>query len=360
MSTILVTGGAGFIGSHTCKALRQAGFMPITYDNLARGNAEAVKWGPLETGDIADGGRLREVLARYQPEAVVHFAALAYVGESFRNPAVYYRTNVGGTAVLLDAMCEHGLGKIVFSSSCAIYGTPQSVPIAEEAPSGPINPYGATKLACERMLGECAAAFPLRFMALRYFNAAGADPDGEVGECHMPETHAIPLLLDAAAGASKGFTIFGDDYPTADGTCVRDYIHVSDLAGAHVAALRALIDGADSTALNLGTGRGWSVRELVAQVGEVTGCAIPVQIGVRRPGDPPVLIADAARARRQLGWRPLHTDLATLVMHAWQWRQSGAKTWKRMKSGPRLTMTSTGTLDDSDGFGGELQSGQNR
>ena len=332
MPTILVTGGAGFIGSHTCKALRQAGFTPITYDNLARGNAEAVKWGPLEAGDIIDSRRLCEVLARYRPEAVVHFAALAYVGESNRNPGAYYHTNVGGTGALLDAMREAGVGKIVFSSSCAIYGMPQSVPIAEEARCAPINPYGATKLACEQMLRECAAAFPLRFMALRYFNAAGADPDGEIGECHVPETHAIPLLLDAAAGARKRFTIFGDNYPTADGTCVRDYIHVGDLADAHVVALGALLAGADSAALNLGTGRGWSVRELVAQVGDITGCAVPVEVGARRPGDPPALIADAARAGQQLGWRPRHSDLATLVMHAWQWRQGGAKTWKRMQA----------------------------
>jgi len=332
MSSILVTGGAGYIGSHACKALHRAGFTPITYDDLSRGNAEAVKWGPLELGDIADGGRLREVLARHRPQAVMHFAALAYVEESNRDPAAYYRTNVGGTAALLGVMREQGVGKIVFSSSCVIYGTPQSVPIAEAAPCAPINPYGATKLACERMLGECAAAFPLRFMALRYFNAAGADPDGEIGECHAPETHAIPLLLDAAAGASKRFTIFGDDYPTADGTCVRDYIHVADLADAHVTALRALIGGADSAALNLGTGRGWSVRELIAQVGEITGRAIPAQVGARRPGDPPALIADAARAHRQLGWQPRHPDLATLVMRAWVWRQGRARNWTRMQS----------------------------
>jgi UDP-arabinose 4-epimerase len=279
MTSIFVTGGAGYIGSHTCKALRGTGFNPITYDNLERGNPESVKWGALEVGELADGVHLRETLARHRPSAVIHFAALAYVGESNLNPTRYYQNNVGGTAVLLEAMRECGVDRIVFSSSCAIYGTPQLVPIPEETSFAPINPYGATKMICERMLKECAAAFPLSFMALRYFNVAGADPEGEIGECHVPETHAIPLVLEAAAGESEGFTIFGDDYPTGDGTCVRDYIHVTDLADAHVRAVRALLDGAESTAFNLGTGRGWSVRELVASVRDVTGLNIPVLVG---------------------------------------------------------------------------------
>jgi UDP-arabinose 4-epimerase len=331
MTSILVTGGAGYVGSHTCKALRRAGFDPVTYDNLARGNPEAVKWGALEIGELADGVHLHETLARYRPAAVVHFAALAYVGESNLNPSVYYRNNVGGTAALLGAMREAGVGRIVFSSSCAVYGAPAVVPIPEETPYAPINPYGATKMICERMLKECAAAFPLSFMALRYFNAAGADPEGDIGECHIPETHAIPLVLEAAAGESKTFTIFGDDYPTADGTCVRDYVHVTDLADAHVKAVGALLDGAESTALNLGTGRGWSVRELVDSVRDVTGRNISVLMGARRPGDPPVLIADASRARHQLGWWPKYPDLSSQVMHAWSWRQSTGKTWKRME-----------------------------
>jgi len=332
MTCILVTGGAGYIGSHTCKALRQAGFTPVTYDNLARGNAEAVKWGPLEIGDLNDGARLREVLARYRPVAVVHFAALAYVGESNENPAAYYRNNVGGTAALLEVMRDDAVRHIVFSSSCAIYGTPRTIPISEQCPEAPINPYGASKMVCERMLRECAAAFPLTFMALRYFNAAGADAEGEIGECHVPETHAIPLLLDAAAGATTGFTIFGDDYPTTDGTCVRDYIHVSDLAEAHVAALRALVDGAESAAFNLGTGRGWSVQELVDRTRRITNRDVTVHVGPRRSGDPPILVADAARARRLLGWRPRYPDLATQVAHAWAWRQGNGKTWKRMQA----------------------------
>jgi UDP-arabinose 4-epimerase len=336
MTSILVTGGAGYVGSHTCKALRRAGFDPITYDNLARGNPESVKWGALEIGELTDSLHLRETLARYRPAAVVHFAALAYVGESNLNPSVYYQNNVGGTAALLGAMREASIGRIVFSSSCAVYGAPAVLPIPEETPYAPINPYGATKMICERMLKECAAVFPLSFMALRYFNAAGADPDGDIGECHAPETHAIPLVLEAAAGENKTFTIFGDDYPTADGTCVRDYVHVTDLADAHVKAVGALLDGAESTALNLGTGRGWSVRELVDSVRDVTGRNISVLMGARRPGDPPVLIADASRARRQLGWWPKYPDLSSQVMHAWSWRQGTGKTWKRMEKRPGM------------------------
>lgn len=332
MISVLVTGGAGFIGSHTCKALRHAGFAPVTYDNLTRGNPEAVKWGPLEIGDLADRMRLREVVTRYRPAAVVHFAALAYVGESQENPAAYYANNVGGTAALLQIMQEAGLRHIVFSSTCAVYGTPAAVPIAEHCPEAPINPYGASKMVCERMLRESADAFPLTFMALRYFNAAGADPDGEIGECHVPETHAIPLILDAVAGTGDEFTIFGNDYPTADGTCIRDYVHVSDLADAHVAALRALLEGADSTAFNLGTGRGWSVRELVECARRITNREVTVRVGPRRAGDPPVLVADASRAQRQLGWRPRHSDLETMLSHAWVWRQGGGKSWKRMQT----------------------------
>lgn len=332
MVSILVTGGAGFIGSHTCKALRQAGFMPVTYDNLERGNGEAVKWGALETGDITDDARLREVIGRHRPAACVHFAALAYVGESNLEPAAYYRTNVGGTATLLVALRAHGVRHMVFSSSCVVYGEPKVVPITEDSPHAPINPYGATKMVCERMLREAASAYGMTFIALRYFNAAGADPDGEIGECHTPETHAIPLVLQAAAGAANAFTIFGDHYPTADGTCVRDYIHVTDLADAHVRAVRALLDGAESTALNLGTGRGWSVRELVDTARRITNRDIPVRVGPRRPGDPPVLVADASRARDKLGWQPRYGDLGTQVAHAWAWRQGAGKTWKRAQA----------------------------
>lgn len=332
MTAVLVTGGAGYIGSHACKALRRAGFDPVTYDSLSRGNLEAVKWGALERGDLADEVRLREVLTRYCVSAVLHFAAFAYVGESHRDPAAYYRNNVGGTAALLSAMGDCGVDKIVFSSSCAVYGTPATVPVSEAARCTPINPYGATKLICEQMLQECAAAFPLRFIALRYFNAAGADPDGEIGECHVPETHAMPLLLDAAAGGGAGFTIFGDDYPTADGTCVRDYVHVADLAEAHVAALRALLDGAESTAFNIGSGRGYSVKELVDSVRKATRRDFSVRVGPRRPGDPPMLVADAGLIRDRLGWRPRYDNLAGQVAHAWAWRQGAGRTWQRMQS----------------------------
>jgi UDP-arabinose 4-epimerase len=328
MTSILVTGGAGFIGSHTCKALRHAGFDPVCYDNLTRGNPESVKWGALETGDLADGARLRSVIAKYRPRVVVHFAALAYVGESNENPAAYYRNNVGGTAELLDAMRECGVNHIVFSSSCAVYGVPQTLPITEQSPAAPINPYGATKMICERLLRECAAVTPLSFIALRYFNAAGADPDGEIGECHVPETHAIPLLLEAAA-ERKAFTVFGDDFPTADGTCVRDYVHVSDLADAHVRAVRAVLEGAESGAFNLGTGRGWSLRQLVDAAGQIVNREIPMTIGPRRAGDPAMLVADANLARTRLDWRPRYPDLTTQIRHAWAWRQGAVKTWKR-------------------------------
>ncbi len=334
MTSILVTGGAGYIGSHTCKALRQAGCTPVVYDDLSRGNPEAVKWGELVTGALADGALLRATLARCRPAAVVHFAAYAYVGEATEQPELYWRNNVGGTAELVSAMRDCGVRHVVFSSSCAVYGVPGAIPIAEDNPHAPVNPYGASKAACERMLGDCAAAGTLTFMALRYFNAAGADPDGEIGECHVPETHAIPLMLDAAAGDIPAFTIFGDDYPTRDGTCIRDYIHVSDLADAHVRAVRDLIGGGASAALNIGTGRGWSVRELVDIVGEVTGRKIPVRVGPRRPGDPPALVSDPSRAQARLGWAPRYPEAARQIAHAWDWRQRGRHAFRRAAAVP--------------------------
>jgi UDP-arabinose 4-epimerase len=329
MTSILVTGGAGFIGSHTCKALHRAGFTPVSYDNLSRGNAEAIKWGELVVGDLTDRSLLRATLRRHRPVAVVHFAAFAYVGESAENPTLYYRNNVGGTAELLEAMYECRVRHIVFSSSCAVYGIPRIVPIPEDSPLDPINPYGRSKMICERMLQDCAAAFPLTWMALRYFNAAGSDPDGEIGECHVPETHAIPLLLDAAAGEGGAFTIFGNDYPTADGTCIRDYVHVCDLADAHVLALQALLQGGGSAAANIGTGRGWSVLDLVEIARKVTGCDIPTCVGARRPGDPPELVSAPALAHERLGWSPRHPDVAEQIAHAWAWRQSGRRAFKR-------------------------------
>jgi UDP-arabinose 4-epimerase len=321
MMPILVTGGAGFIGSHTCKALRCAGFLPITYDNLSRGNLEAVRWGELVVGDLLDRQLLRDTMRRHRPVAVVHFAALAYVGESTENPSLYYRNNVGGTNELLDAMRDCGVRHIVFSSSCAVYGAPALVPIVENSALDPVNPYGATKMACERMLRDCAAAFPMTWIALRYFNAAGADPDGEIGEIHVPETHVVPLVLDAAAGQGGVFTIFGSDYPTADGTCVRDYIHVTDLADAHVRAVQSLLHGGESEAVNVGTGRGWSVLEVIERARRVTGRLVPTCRGPRRPGDPPVLVSDPTRARERLGWSPRYPDLGQQISHAWAWRQ---------------------------------------
>jgi UDP-glucose-4-epimerase GalE len=331
MTAILVTGGAGYIGSHTCKALHAAGFTPVVYDDLSRGNPEAVKWGELVVGGLGDRALLRRTLERHRPAGVVHFAAYAYVGESTQNPALYYRNNVGGTAELLGAMHDCGIRHIVFSSSCAVYGVPNAVPIRETTPFNPINPYGTTKMVCELMLRDCAAAAGLTFLALRYFNAAGADPDGAIGECHVPETHAIPLILDAAAG-DAAFTIFGDDYPTPDGTCIRDYIHVADLADAHVRALRDLLQGGESAAINIGTGRGWSVRELVDITRTITGRDVPVRVGARRPGDPPALVSDPSLARARLGWAPRFADAAEQIAHAWAWRQGGRRGFKRARS----------------------------
>jgi UDP-arabinose 4-epimerase len=327
MSSILVTGGAGYIGSHTCKALRNAGFLPIAYDNLSCGNAEAVKWGELIVGDLADHVLLRETLLHHRPIAVIHFAAFALVRESVDHPALYYRNNVGGTIELLEAMRECGVRHIVFSSSCAVYGVPRSVPIAEASPLDPISPYGASKMMCERLLRDWNDAFALNWMALRYFNATGADPEGEIGECHVPETHAIPFILEAAR-EGKPFTIFGDDYPTSDRSCVRDYTHVSDLADAHVSKL---LEGTESVAVNIGTGRDSSVRELIDIAKQVTGRDIPVRIGQRRTGDPPTLVSDPGRARTLLGWSPRYPNLAQQISHAWAWYQDGLHSFRRFQ-----------------------------
>jgi len=319
MAAILVTGGAGYVGSHACKALAAAGHTPVVYDNLGRGHRELVKWGPLEVGDLADGARLDEVFARHRPGAVMHFAAFAYVGESVEDPARYWRNNVGGTLELVEAMRRADVRVLVFSSSCSTYGVPERTPIAEDAPQRPINPYGATKLAIERMLADYAAAYGLRSASLRYFNAAGCDPDGETGELHDPETHVIPRVLMAATGEIGHVEVFGTDYPTPDGTCLRDYVHVADLARGHVQALEYLARGGATTAVNLGTGRGFSVREVIAAAGEVTGRRIPVREAPRRPGDPPVLVADPARAQALLGFAPRYTELAPIVATAWRW-----------------------------------------
>jgi len=321
MKSILVTGGAGYIGSHVCRALAAAGYEPVAFDNLSRGHRWAVRWGPLVEGDILDRAALDEALRRFTPAAVMHFAAFAYVGESVAQPGMYYRNNVAGSLTLLEAMRDHAVGRMVFSSTCATYGVPQRLPIPEDHPQHPVNPYGASKLMVERMLGDFGAAHGLRSVALRYFNAAGAAPAAGIGESHEPETHLIPLALDAAAGIRPDVTVFGDQYPTRDGTCVRDYIHVDDLAQAHLLALQALEAGHASTAYNLGNGQGFTVREVIAAVEQVTGRAVAVRIGPARAGDPPELVGDAARIRAELGWRPQVAQLADIVASAWRWHQ---------------------------------------
>lgn len=321
MTNVVVTGGAGFIGSHTCKALAGRGIHPIAYDNLSSGSRAAVKWGPLEVGDILDRSRLKGVLEEYRPTAVIHFAAFAYVGESVFEPLKYYRNNVAGTVSVLEAMQEAGVQRIVFSSSCATYGIPPGPLIVEETPQNPINPYGWSKLMGEQILRDAKRAFDIEFVSLRYFNAAGADPDGEVGENHDPETHLIPLAIDAACGRTGPLRIFGDDYDTADGTCVRDYVHVSDIAHAHVLALEWLEQRKPSRAFNLGNGSGFSVREVLSITEEVVGRAVPHSIAPRRVGDPAILVADASLAKEALGWSPVFTDLPDIIRTAWRWRR---------------------------------------
>jgi len=320
--SVLVTGGAGYIGSHACKILARAGYRPVVFDNMSRGHREAVRWGPLVEGNLADRGRLTAALVEHRVSAVMHFAAYAYVGESVADPAIYYRNNLGGTLSLLDAMREAGVGKIVFSSTCATYGTPDSVPIRETAPQLPVNPYGETKLAIERALRWYGDAYGLRSVSLRYFNASGADPDGEIGELHEPETHLVPLVLQAALGQRAQIDIYGTDYPTPDGTAIRDYIHVQDLAEAHLGALEHLADGGESAALNLGTGRGHSVREVVRVAEAVSGRPIAWRDTARRPGDPPVLVADPSLAAELLGWRARVSDLETILRTALAWHMS--------------------------------------
>ena len=298
---ILVTGGAGYIGAHVCRALAGCGFLPVAYDNLSNGHADAVRWGPLIEGDLNDTDQVAAALQTHSVTAVMHFAAYAYVGESVAEPATYYRNNVGGTLALLEAMRRTGTGAIVFSSSCAVYGSPERLPIDEATPKLPLNPYGETKLAVERALHWYAGAYGLRFAALRYFNAAGADPEGEIGEDHDPETHLIPLVLRAALGTGEPVEVYGSDYPTADGTAIRDYIHVADLGDAHVRALGYLGAGGENGAMNLGTGEGCSVRQVIAAVERIAGRAVPFREAARRPGDPPELVADPALARARLG-----------------------------------------------------------
>jgi UDP-arabinose 4-epimerase len=315
---VLVVGGAGYIGSHTCKALAEAGHTPIVYDNLHTGHRWAVKWGPLEQGDINDATTLASAMRRHRPEAVINFAALVYVGESNAEPTKYYRANVGGIITLLETMRAHDVGTIVFSSSCATYGVPAKLPIVEGSRQEAISPYGRSKRMGEEILRDACEAHGLGAVALRYFNAAGADPEGEVGEEHDPETHLIPLVLKAANGMRTSISMFGTDYDTPDGTCVRDYVHVKDLAAAHVAAVSAC-RGGEFAAYNLGTGDGASIREVIARAQRITGRPIKVEVEGRRPGDPPRLLADASLAKAKLNWTPVHSGLDNVVETAWKW-----------------------------------------
>ncbi|MGR9213827.1 UDP-glucose 4-epimerase GalE [Rhizobium leguminosarum] len=313
---ILVTGGAGFIGSHICKALSRAGMIPVTYDNLSTGHADSVRWGPLIRAELADGATLRRTLEEFSPDCVIHCGANAYVGESVDMPRKYYRNNVVGSLTLLEACLDQDIDRIVFSSSCATYGVPASLPIREESPQHPVNPYGRTKLIFEMALEDFAAAYGIRFAALRYFNAAGADPDGELAERHHPETHLIPRALLAAAGRLERLDIFGTDYATEDGTCVRDYVHVSDLAQAHLAAVNHLMAGGGSLSVNLGSGRGTSVREILEAIYRASGREVPVNYRARRAGDPPVLFANTGRAKAELGFSPVFSDIDTIIRTA--------------------------------------------
>jgi UDP-glucose 4-epimerase len=319
---ILVTGGAGYIGSHVVIALQQAGYEVLVLDNLCYGHAEYVSPQQLQRIDLEDRQSL-DTLFKSHPtiEAVIHMAAFAYVGESVSNPALYYRNNVYGTLCLLETMVANGIKNFVFSSTCATYGEPDWIPLTEDHPQRPINPYGYTKLVIEQMLRDFDRAYGLRSVAFRYFNAAGADPEGRVGEDHNPETHLIPLVLDVALGRRPHITVFGTDYPTADGTCIRDYIHVADLADAHVLGLKYLQGGGETGAFNLGNGSGFSVRQVIEMVEKVTGQPIPQQFGTRRPGDPAALIGSADRARSLLGWNPRYADLESIVTTAWKWHQ---------------------------------------
>jgi UDP-arabinose 4-epimerase len=319
--TVLVTGGAGYIGAHACKALARAGFRPVAYDNFVRGHRQAVMWGPLEEGDIADAHRLDDVFTRQRPVAVMHFAALSEVGLSWDDPLGYYRNNVAGSLVLLERAVAHGVRSFVFSSTCAVYGHAARSPLDESVPLAPINPYGRSKLMVEMALRDAAEAHGLDAMALRYFNAAGASADGEIGEDHEPETHLIPRVLMAARDQSQSIGVYGTGYPTCDGSCIRDYVHVDDLASAHVAAVERLLAGGlpGFRGLNLGTGRGYSVLHVVAEAERVTGRRIRTEVMPPRPGDAPQLIADASEARRLLGWEPRSSDLGTMLETAWRW-----------------------------------------
>jgi UDP-glucose 4-epimerase/UDP-arabinose 4-epimerase len=321
MRSVLVTGGAGYVGAHACKALSKAGYLPVVVDNLSTGHARFVRWGPLIEADIRDVAAISSALRSYQVDAVLHFAASACVGESVTDPRKYYENNVAGTLALLNAMLEARCPKIVFSSSCAVYGEPDEIPIREQTPKNPVNPYGASKMMIERVLSDYAGAYGLASIALRYFNACGADAEGELGELRLPESHLIPRAMMALQGHLSDFGMFGNDYDTPDGTPIRDYIHVSDLADAHVASVQRLMQGGSSGAFNLGTGRGYSVKQVLDAIRAEAHERFEVGKGPRRPGDPPILVADAALAGAELGFQPSRSDLKTIIATAWAWHR---------------------------------------
>jgi UDP-glucose 4-epimerase/UDP-arabinose 4-epimerase len=321
---ILVAGGAGYIGAQTCKALSRAGYLPVVLDNLATGYAASVKWGPFEQGDLRDKALVADIVRRYDVKGAMHFAAYSLVGESVSNPLKYYDNNVGAAVAFTEALIEGGVQAFVFSSTAATYGTPSVSPIPETHPTNPINPYGASKLAFESALRWFGEAYPFRWNALRYFNAAGADPEGETGESHEPETHLIPNLVKAVLGTGPELTVFGEDYPTPDGTPIRDYIHVVDLAEAHVRAIQVLIDGGDSAIMNVGTGQGATVKQVIEAAERVMGAKVPYKVGPRRAGDPPSLVADSSLLTRRLGWTARCSDLDTIIRDAARWQRERA------------------------------------
>lgn len=320
-ASVLVAGGAGYIGSHMCKLLYQNGFTPIVIDNLSYGHKEFVKWGPLIIGDIANKELVQKTIQTYQPIAAFHFSAFTYVGESVQNPQKYYQNNVVQTIHFLDSLIEMNVKHVIFSSSCATYGIPQEKYLTESHPQNPINPYGMTKLIIEKCLQDYSKAYGLKSVSLRYFNAAGADPDHEIGEDHNPETHLIPLVLDVALKRKKSITIFGDNYPTKDGTCIRDYIHINDLGLAHLQALKYLQNQGETTAFNLGNGQGFSVKEIIAKTIKITNKPIPIEIGPKREGDPPILVGNASKAHSVLKWTPQYANIQTIIKTAWAWHQ---------------------------------------
>jgi UDP-glucose 4-epimerase/UDP-arabinose 4-epimerase len=318
---VLVAGGAGYIGSHACKALKAAGYTPVTLDNLATGYRGAVKWGPFIEADIREAAVVRQVVKTHRIKAAIHFAAFSLVGESVKNPAKYFDNNVGAANAFASALIGAGVQAFVFSSTAATYGVPSASPIPEDHPTVPINPYGASKLAFEGALRWLGEAHPFRWTALRYFNAAGADLDGEIGESHEPETHLIPNLCKAVVGTGPALSVFGQDYPTPDGTPIRDYIHVTDLAEAHVIAVRRLLEGAQSDIFNVGTGEGATVMQIIAAAEEALGRKVPYSVGPRRAGDPPSLVADSSKLKAAFGWRPKHSDLKTIISTAARWQR---------------------------------------